>query len=115
MTHDCDTITPLVPEGKTYTELSVRELSLISTQIGADVAAALRDTDTGAGKGWDALPRIAWCWAKRSDPAAKLDPFFDLEAAELQCLLGQHRDAELAAAGDEVDPAANPTAPAPAS
>jgi hypothetical protein len=103
----------VVPEGQHLVDgLSVRELDIVSRQLGCDVSAALADKGTGAGKLWAALPRLAWVWTKRRDPHAKLDPFLDLTAAQLGTLLGDDDPA-----GDQVDddPDANPTDPAPAS
>lgn len=101
----------VVPEGQHLVDgLSVRELDIISRQLGCDVSAALADKGTGAGKLWAALPRLAWVWAKRRDPHAKLDPFLDLTAEQLGQLLGDDD-----VAGDVDDPETNPTDPAPAS
>jgi hypothetical protein len=115
-----ETYTPptecVVPEGKHMVDgLTVRELDIVSRQLGCDVSAALRDQGAGAGKLWSALPRLAWVWTKRTDPQAKLDPFLDLDAGQIGILLGQDEPDEHIehAAGDTPDE--NPTAPAPAS
>lgn len=101
----------LVPDGEDMLDgLSVRELSIVSQQLKCDVAEAIGgDKD---GKRWDAFPRVAWLWAKRQDPTAKLDPFFDMTAGQLMAALGADDDAE--EPGEE-PVEANPTVPAPAS
>jgi len=99
----------VVPDGAGLVDgLTVRELDMVSRQLGCDVTAALADQGNGAGKLWAALPRLAWVWAKRTDPHAKLDPFLDLSSSQLSTLLGQDED-------PDEDPETNPTDPAPAS
>lgn len=119
MSENTETYTPptgcVVPAGRDVVDdLTVRELDIVSRQLGCDVVEALGDTGNGKGRRWAALPRLAWLWAKRADPRAKLDPFLDLTADQLNDLLGDDEvDDQVDDQGDDV--AANPTDPAPAS
>lgn len=111
MTDTTSTTTPerFIPAGKDpIDDLSVRELALVSRQIGCDVTAAVASDKDG--KRWDALPRLVWLWAKRQDPTAKLDPFMDWTANQLMAALGM--DDEPDDDGDE-EIEANPTDSAP--
>ncbi|GAB3251376.1 hypothetical protein GCM10027425_09270 [Alteromonas gracilis] len=76
-----------VPDGVDPLDgLLVGELGHASRIIGVDVVeAVLADKD---GRRWDALPAVAWLWAKRLDPKAKLEPFKNLPGARLYELLG---------------------------
>lgn len=79
----------VVPEGVDVIDgLLVRELDIVSRQLGCDVTAALGDQGNGKGLRWAALARLAWLWAKRADPKAKLDPFLDLGVGALNHLIG---------------------------
>jgi hypothetical protein len=106
----------VVPEGVDLVDgLLVNELDIVSRQLGCDVMDALGDTGNGAGKRWSALPRLAWLWAKRTDPRAKLDPFLHTAPSQLNLLLGLDRDEDPAGDEDDDDALANPTDAAPAS
>ena len=87
-------------------DLSVTELDIASRQLKCDVYQAV------AGEGglrWAALARLAWLWAKRTDPHAKLQPYLDLTGAQLtECLRLNDRVDQ-----GEDDPNTNPTDAAP--
>lgn len=112
----------IVPDGlDPLDDLTVAELGTIGRQMGCDPYNAVKNRDEGAGLRWEALGRVAWLWAKRRDPRAKLDPILSLRPGDVGEVLGMFAtDEELAAAGveDEVpgvedELAANPTAPTP--
>lgn len=94
-------------------DLAAFELSAASRAIRCDIHAALQGTGEGAGRRWDALPALAWVWAKRTHPTAKLEPFTRMKPGELVHLLGLDRDDavdELPA--DELPVEQDPTGPA---
>lgn len=93
--------------------LSVTELDIVSRQLKCDVYEAVAGKD---GLRWAALARLAWLWAKRRDPHAKLQTYVDLTGAQLTRVLRlDERQAagKLAGQADVDDasdePAANPT------
>lgn len=91
----------LVPEGRDALDnLTVGELGTVGRQIGADPYEA---TQKGAPARWETFARIAWLWAKRLDPKAKLAPFLDIEIDAVVTLLGIGGNPEDYAA-DEPDP-----------
>lgn len=87
-------------------ELTVTELDIVSRQLGLDVYEAV-----GGAKGmrWAALARLAWLWAKRRDPHAKLQPFLDLNGAQLTEVLRLNDQADDVDQAPELDAEANPT------
>ena len=105
-----------LPEGIDYVldagldpldDLSVTELDIASRQLKVDVYQAV------AGEGglrWAALARLAWLWAKRRDPHAKLQPYLDLRGAQLTEVLRLNDRVE----AEQDDPNANPTDATPA-
>lgn len=104
-------LAPVLPAGAdVLDDLTVRELDIVSRQLKCDVYDAVGN-DAGGAR-WSALARLAWLWAKRTDPTAKLDPFLDYTGAQLTQLLRMgaddvdESDDESAA---EVDAEANPT------
>lgn len=107
--HDTDTPTDaelgsvcLVPDGCHATDdLTVAELSAVSRELRCDVVSALSDEGTGAGRSWDAYALLAWTWAKRSNPRAKLSPFKQLNGEQLLRCIGWDSEARAAAAGDQ--------------
>lgn len=101
---------PAIPEGKDpLDDLTVTELDIVSRQIKADVYEAMGGLD---GLRWAALARLAWLWAKRRDPHAKLQPFLDLTGAQLTEVLRLNTQAEDQA--PELDADENPTDATPA-
>lgn len=112
--------TIVVPEGADALDnLTVAELDIASRQLHADVyAVALGhpQRDPQAGSKWKAYALLAWLWAKRTDPHAKLAGFLELSGPQLLEVLGFNRpDTPLTREADET-PAelANPTAATPA-
>ena len=113
----------VVPEGcDPLDDLTVAELGIVGRQLGCDPYAAVQDKATGLR--WEALGRVAWLWAKRRDPRAKLDPILQLTAAQVSALLGLLDDDPTPDDGEDAEPevveltgelAENPTAPTPAS
>lgn len=96
----------VVPAGKdTLDGLTIRELDIASRKLQVDVVDAFKHG--AGGKRYAAFATVAWLWAKRTDPAAKLDPFMDLETGALLDLLGVGDDEDELPDGD--DPDANPT------
>lgn len=86
----------LVPEGKRLTNLTVAELDYASKRLGVNALTALTPNDkTGEPhpRREMALAVIALVWARRKDPAAKLETYSELELADLMPLLGMNRDA----------------------
>lgn len=102
---------PVVPEGKDPLDnLKVQELSIVGKQLKLDPYAAVHDPQYGIK--WEALATVAWVWAKRIDPRAKLAPFLELEPGDIAMLLRQLDDdegedqGEDQAGGDDLE---NPT------
>jgi hypothetical protein len=90
-------------------ELTVTELDIVSRQLKCDVYEAVGGKD---GLRWAALARLAWLWAKRRDPHAKLQTYVDLTGAQLTRVLrlDERRTAGQADTDDATDePTANPT------
>lgn len=94
----------LVPEGKDpLDDLTIRELDIASRKLEVDVASAIKHGV--GGKRYEGLALVAWLWAKRSDPQAKLEPFRDVTMPALATALGMDDDDE-----EEDDDDENPTA-----
>lgn len=108
---------PVVPEGADCVDdLHVIELASISRAIGCDVAEAIAVDRDGAR--WDAFMRLAWTWAKRTDPHAKLATYGALRSEQLLAVLrldGVDDAATTDPDADGEDVEANPTDPAPVS
>lgn len=110
---------PTRPQGDAnlITDLTVQELRIANTKLGADVVDAV--TTPTAGR-WDALALIGWLWHKRNvDPRAQLAPWQACTAGQLGELLG-NVDGDDQVDGDQADAddveeaiAADPTVPAP--
>lgn len=73
----------LVPEGKDFTDLTVGELDKVSRELKADVLAACANREGAGYLRWGAMARVAWLWARRTDPQAKLATFLDYEPDDL--------------------------------
>lgn len=101
---------PVTPPGvDPLDDLTVGELGTIGKLIKYDPAAAVQDPTTGLR--WPALAHIAWAWARRTDPTAKLAPFLELTAEQVGRLL--RLDEPTADTGDG-DAETNPTDSTPA-
>lgn len=99
-------LTPIVPEGcDPLDDLHVVELAAASRAIGCDVIAAVAEDKNGLR--WDAFQRIAFAWAKRTEPAAKIERFQTMTAQQLSAVLRLDEDDD--AASDVDDDPANPT------
>lgn len=94
--------------------LTVRELRVGNGKLRADLVNAI--TEPTADR-WDALALAGWLWAKRTDPAARLDPWTDLTASQLVELLDLNTDPTVdddqADDQADVDELADPTPPGP--
>jgi hypothetical protein len=87
----------LVPEGKRLTNLTVAELDYASKRLGVNALTALTpDATTGEPhpRREMALAVVALVWARRQDPAAKLETFTGMELPELMRKLGMGRTAK---------------------
>lgn len=111
-----------LPEGMTYSipegcdpldDLMVAELDIASRQLKHDVYACVGQKD-GDGRYWHALALLAWLWAKRLDPKAKLEPFRQLKGAQLTEVL-RLNDLPDDDSADDASAEENPTDSAPAS
>ena len=77
---------PVIPEGlDPLDDLTVGELGVVGRQLGCDPYAAVSDQATGLR--WLALGHLAWVWAKRTDPRAKLDPILQLKPQQVAAML----------------------------
>lgn len=100
---DTDSTVPvLVPEGKSFADLTLGELDAASYRLGADVLEAVSGAPPG--KRYGALVEIAVVWAKRSGDTASRDElvkrFRDYTADDIQHALRQDEDDQ----PDEPDP-----------
>jgi hypothetical protein len=77
------TVPVLVPEGKTASDLTMRELDIVSRKIEADALVVISARGAGHPARYRALALVGWLWAKRTDPAATYDTFFDYEVDDL--------------------------------
>ena len=77
---------PVIPAGvDPLDKLTIGELGTIGKLIKYDPASAVKRPEVGLR--WPALAHIAWVWARRTDPKAKLQPFLDCDAETLGKLL----------------------------
>lgn len=96
---------PVTPAGvDLLDDLTAGELGHIGKLIGYDPVSAIKRPEVGLR--YPALAHVAWVWAKRTDPRAKLTPFMELTATQLSTVL---RLDEPAQETDELDAEANPT------
>lgn len=103
---------PVLPPGRDpLDDLTTGELGTIGRALRYDPVAAV--TDPTSGLRWPALAHVAWVWAKRTDPAAKLAPFLDATATQVSHLLRFDEDATPTDTDEDV--AENPTDSAPGS
>lgn len=119
---DTTTPEPVIPAGlDPLDDLTVGELGTVGRQLGCDPYAAVNDQSTGLR--WLALGHLAWVWAKRTDPRAKLDPILQLKPDQVAHMLRLVGDDAGDQAGDQDDVdqvdvagelAENPTASTPA-
>ena len=97
--------TPVIPPGRDpLDDLTVGELGYIGKTLKCDPVAAVQNPALGLR--WPALAHVAYVWARRTDPHAKLQPFLDTTASRIGELL---RFGEPAAGADEVPAEENPT------
>lgn len=100
----------VVPEGvDPLDDLTVGELGHVGKLIKYDPVTAVKRPEVGLR--WPALAHIAWVWAKRVDPKAKLQPFLDATVPQLSVVIGLDREAD----AEDGDADANPTDSTPAS
>jgi len=93
---------PVIPDGlDPLDDLTVGELGTVGRQLGCDPYAAVNDQATGLR--WLALGHLAWVWAKRTDPRAKLDPILQLKPSQVAAMLRMLDDDDDDAAGDQDD------------
>lgn len=91
----------VVPEGKDLTDLTIGELDKVSRELKHDVLDAVAGGSNGAYR-WGAMARLAWLWARRTDPQAKLQTFLDYETEDLTHACGWDRNEP----GELLDPTA---------
>lgn len=75
---------PLVPEDKHWSNLTVGELGYAGRELGADVIYA---TAKNTPHRLEAYAWIAYLWARRTDPTAKVKTYLELELTDLAHLL----------------------------
>ena len=101
---------PVVPEGRDpIDDLTAGELGHVGKLIKYDPVSAVSDPTTGLR--WPALAHLAWVWARRVDPKAKLQPFLDSTPRTLTALLRLDEDDDAAQeVGADVTPTDSPAA-----
>jgi hypothetical protein len=105
-------VEPLIPEGKRITSLTVAELDYASKRLGMNVITALSTNEQGEPHQRQAyaLAVVALCWARRRNPAAKLEEFTNLELGELTERLGVRKSTpEEELNIDPTDPSPSPS------
>lgn len=105
---------PVVPEGKHWSNLTVGELGYAGRELGADIVHAT--SVPGDPYRVEAYAWAAYLWARRADPAVRVQDFMALELVELGRLLrlNVRRDADTDTAPDR-EPEDDPTDSAPGS
>lgn len=93
---------------KTIDDLTLEEVSTGNRLIKADMSKAITE---GTVERPDAVAVLAWLFARRENPEAKLAPFRQMTGREVIALLGWDDDDQ----ADDDEEAADPTASASAS
>lgn len=107
----------VVPDDKTPIDLTLAELDTASRDLGYDVAEAFIGEGKGAHRRWAAAARLAWLWARRTDPKALLKTYLDYDIDQISHALAMGRPdskpLDPTAGSDETSPSAEPDSPTP--